>query len=152
MTTPPALPNLFEALVAQAPDAIIFADREGRIVAWNAGAERVFGHATRDVVGESLDLIIPEHLRQTHWDAFDRAVASGTTRHEGRAIVTRSMRADGTKIYVDISFALVKDAAGTVVGSLAIARDATERRAAEVASRARIAELEKATSRDGREA
>lgn len=144
MTTPLALPNLFEALVAQAPDAIIFADREGRVVAWNTGAERVFGHAARDVVGKSLDVIIPEHLRQAHWDAFDRAVASGTTRHQGRAIVTRSMKADGTKIYVDISFALVKDAAGAVAGSLAIARDASERRAAEVASRARIAELEKA--------
>ena len=135
---------LYEALVAQAPDAIIFADREVRIVAWNAGAERVFGHAVTDVVGQSLDVIIPEHLRRAHWDAFDRALATGTTRHDGRAIVTRSMRADGTKIYVEISFALVKDAAGAVIGSIAIARDASERHTAEVASRTRIAELERA--------
>lgn len=150
MTTPPVLPDLFEALVAQASDAIIFADREGRIVAWNAGAERLFGHATRDAIGQSLDVIIPDHLRQAHWDAFDRAVTTGTTRHDGRAIVTRSMKADGTKIYVDISFALVRDVAGAVVGSLAIARDATERHAAEAATRARIAELERAqaTARD----
>jgi len=55
--------NLFQAIVEQAPDAIIFADREGAIRVWNRGAEAVFGYAAAEVLGNSLDVIIPERNR-----------------------------------------------------------------------------------------
>ena len=123
--------TLYGMIVDQAPDAIIFADREGAIRVWNSGAETIFGHAAAEVLGTSLDIIIPEPLRKAHWQAFDRALESGTTKYGGRVLTTRSVHKDGRRVYVDLSFALLRDAAGAIVGALAIARDCTERHLAE---------------------
>lgn len=117
--------DFFAALVEQAPDAMIYADREGVIRVWNRRAETLFGHAAADVIGQNLDIIIPERLRAAHWQGFDVAVASGRTRHGGEALTTRSLHKGGDKLYVSMSFSLVRDAAGEVIGSLAIGRDVT---------------------------
>jgi PAS domain S-box-containing protein len=66
-------------------------------------------------------------LRAAHWKGFDAAMASGVTRLAGRPAVTRAVHKSGNKLYVEMTFAVVKDDAGTVVGSVAIARDVTER-------------------------
>jgi PAS domain S-box-containing protein len=134
--------ELLAAIVEAAPDAIIVADRNGRIRLWNHGAERLFGHVADEVVGGSLDIIIPERLRQAHWDAFERAIESGRMRYDGRAMTTRSMRSDGTKLYVELSFALITDRTGSIAGALAIARDATVRYESERSLRERIDILE----------
>jgi len=110
-----------------AADAVIFADAQGAIRVWNAAATQLFGFAAADAIGQSLDLIIPEHLRQAHWTGFRRAIASGTTRLAGRATITRAVHATGKRLYVEMSFAIVRGASGEVVGSVAIARDATAR-------------------------
>ena len=135
----------FATIIDQAPDAIIVSDRQGRIQLWNAAAERLFGHASAQAIGESLDIIIPERLRAAHWRAFDRAMESGQTRYGGRTLTTRSMRRDGAKQYVDMSFALIKDETGAVTGALAFVRDATERHESERAMRERIAQLERSS-------
>lgn len=137
---------LARAIVSQSPDALIVSDPDGRIVVWNASAERLFGYAAAEVINQSLDIIIPERLRQAHWDGFNRALSSGVTKTAGRALTTRSMRKDGSTLYVDVGFSLLKNDAGTVIGALACARDCTERFAAEKALRARAAELEKRIS------
>lgn len=54
-------------LVEQAPDALIFADRDGVIRVWNRAAERTFGHRATEAIGQTLDIIIPESLREAHW-------------------------------------------------------------------------------------
>ena len=126
--------SLAAAIADAAPDAIIFADRGGVIRFWNRAAETVFGHAAADAVGRNLDLIIPERLRAAHWEGFDKAIASGVTRHSGKAMTTRSMHKDGHRIYVELSFGLLRDAAGTVIGALACGRDCTERQLARAAS------------------
>ena len=128
--------ELAAAIVAQAPDAIIVADVHGRIRSWNPAAERLFGWRADDVAGGSLDVIIPERLRQAHWDAYFRAIRSGTTTNGGRAMTTRSMHRDGSRLYVEMSFSLLADDAATVVGALAIARDVTARHEAERRQRA----------------
>ena len=134
--------DLSQAVIEQVADAIIVADSEGRIRVWNAGARAVFGYAEREALGRSLDLIIPERFRSAHWTAFDRAIATGRTKHAGEAMTTRSVTKDGTDLYVDISFALVKDAVGEVLGVVAVARDVTTRYTADRELRRRVAELE----------
>jgi PAS domain-containing protein len=57
-------------LVREAPDAIIFADAEGVIRFWNRSAERIFGFAEAEALGQSLDILIPEILRARHWAGF----------------------------------------------------------------------------------
>jgi len=88
-------------------EAVIFADRGGVIRYWGRGAESLFGHSAADALGESLDLIIPERFRSAHWQAYDRAFESGRTKYEGRTLTTRSLRKDGSKLFVDRRFELV---------------------------------------------
>ena len=133
----------FRDIVAQAPVSIILADREGTIRVWNDASEALFGYAAADVVGKSLDVIIPEHMREAHWEGYDRSLASGTTRYAGRVMTTRAVHKDGRKLYVDFSFGMLKDAAGNVVGAMAVGRDATERYLAEREMRAKLASLGK---------
>ena len=119
--------NLFQAIVEQAPDAIIFADRGGSIRVWNRGAERIFGYSAAEVLGKSLDVIIPERLRGAHWEGFRQAIDTGQTKYGNRVLTTRSVHKKGRKLYVDLSFGLVKDEAGVVAGAMAVGRDGTAR-------------------------
>lgn len=125
--TDPQSPRLADWILEQTTDALIYADRQGVILRWNAAAASLFGYSAPQAVGQSLDLIIPEHLRAAHWKGFDEAMARGTGRLAGRPTLTRALRKDGGKLYVEMTFAVVKDDAGAVVGSVAIARDVTER-------------------------
>ena len=120
-------PDLVRAMIDQAADAIIFADIHGVIQIWNQAAAVTFGFATTEAVGQSLDLIIPQHLRPAHWAGFHRAITSGKTRLAGRATTTRALHKGGQRLYVELSFAVVHGPAGMVVGSVAVARDATLR-------------------------
>ncbi|MDR2837622.1 MAG: PAS domain S-box protein [Azonexus sp.] len=124
---PPA-PDLDRLCLEQMADALIYCDRQGRIVRWNTAAAALFGFAPQAALGQSLDLIIPENLRLPHWAGFERAMKTGVLRLNGEATVTRALTADGRSIYVEMSFALVSDGAGRAIGSVAIARDATRRR------------------------
>jgi len=119
--------ELAATLLEQNPDATIFAGTDGMIVVWNEAAETVFGHKAADAIGKSLDLIIPEQYRDAHWTGYDRALADGDTKFKGQALTTRAARADGETIYVDLAFAIIKDASGAVTGAMATARDITER-------------------------
>ena len=123
----PLDPPGFEAIVEQSPVAIILADREGVIRVWNRACEALFGHSAAEVVGKSLDVIIPERLREAHWGGFDKALASGETKYAGRVMTTRAAHKDGRKLYVEFSFGMLEDADGRVIGALAAARDGTER-------------------------
>jgi PAS domain S-box-containing protein len=122
-------------------EALIFADQDGVIRIWNPGAESIFGYTSDEAVGQSLDLIIPEHLRKAHWDGFNRAVSRGTTAYGRRSVITRSLHKSGQQLYVDMSFAVVNNHAGETIGATAIARNATERYLEEKNLRRQLAEL-----------
>lgn len=134
--------NLAARLLQQAPDAVIFAGTDGVIQAWNATAESMFGHAAPAVVGRDLNLIIPEQFQDAHWKGYDRALAAGETKYRGQALPTRARRADGSEFYIEMTFAIVKDDAGTVIGALAHCRDITERFERDRQQRRRLRELE----------
>ena len=118
--------DLFRLVVRQAPDGIIFADREGVIQIWNSAAAELFGYLPEEAVGRPLDFIIPEHLRQAHWEGFGKAVASGHTKHGSGAMKTRATHMAGQKLYVSLAFAVIKDRDGKVIGAMATARPFTE--------------------------
>lgn len=119
--------DLHRLLAEQMGDALIYADCDGVIREWNAGAEALFGYPKAEALGQSLDLIIPERLRAAHWAGFDRAIQSGATKHGRRALLTRSINRAGETIYVEMTFAVIADAV-RVLGSVAIARDGSRRR------------------------
>lgn len=136
-------PTTATRLIQQAPDAVILAGTDGTIEVWNPAAERVFGVAAADAIGQSLDMIIPERFREAHWTGFDRALNDRATKYAGEALATRAQRADGETIYVEMSFAIVLDDGGEAIGALAHARDITERFQQEREQRKKLADLEK---------
>ena len=138
---------LSAAIVGQAPDAIIFVDPSGIVRLWNQGAERIFGHQAADVIGGTLDVIIPERLVQGHNNGFHHAMTTNQMKYVNKVLTTRSMHKDGSKLYVELSFGMVHDPDGKILGALAIARDITERYASDAAQRARLAELEQAAQK-----
>src|SRR5262245_58255992 len=118
--------DLFRLVVEQAPDAIIFADREGVIQIWNSATAELFGYLPEEALGRPLDIIIPEHLRPAQWEGFGKAVASRQTKHGTSAVKTRATPKDGDKLYVSLAFSVVKDQEGQVIGAMAMARPFTE--------------------------
>lgn len=118
---------LNDAIVAQMAEALIYANRDGIIERWNAAAHAMFGFSAEEALGHNLDLMIPEHLRKAHWRGFDAAMSSGKTRLHGRPTLTRALHLSGQKLYVEMSFSLVLDPSGLAIGSVAVARDVTER-------------------------
>jgi len=123
------------------PEALVYADLEGVIRRWNPGAETVFGFSAAEALGQSLDLIIPERMRKAHWDGFNKAIVRGGTLPGRTSMITRSLHKSGEQIYVDMSFAMVKDESGKMLGSMAVARDATKRFLEEKNMRKQLAEL-----------
>jgi PAS domain S-box-containing protein len=115
-------------IVAGSPDAILFADREGKIRLWNAGAEAVFGWRADEVMGRSMDLIIPERLRARHWSGWDKVMETGVTRYgSGQLLAVPALRKDGASISIEFSIQLLRDEAGAILGPVAVVRDVTER-------------------------
>ena len=127
--------DLFRRIVEQTTDAVIFADREGLIRIWNQGAESLFGFPAGEVLGKSLDVIIPEELRRKHWEGYNKAIETGRTRLGSRVLTTRSRHKDGSRLYVDLSFKVIVDDSGHAEGALAIGRNVTERYLADKALR-----------------
>ena len=111
-------------MVEDSPDALIFADAAGVVRLWNARAQALFGYTPDEAIGQSLDLIIPEHLREAHWRGYHAAIASGKTRLGGEAMRTRATAKGGEKVYALVAFSIVKDDAGAVLGAVATARPA----------------------------
>ncbi|MBI3966983.1 MAG: PAS domain S-box protein [Chloroflexi bacterium] len=134
--------DLCAAIVAGAPDAIIAAGPDGAITLWNEGATTMFGYSAAETIGHSLDLIIPERQRQRHWDGYHRVMQTGQTRYGTELLAVPAMRKDGSRISVEFTIVLLKDAAGRPAGVAAVVRDVTARRAEQQALRDRLAQLE----------
>jgi PAS domain S-box-containing protein len=134
--------ELARRLVEATPDAVIVSDIEGIIHLWNPGAERIFGYATVEAVGQSLDLIIPETLRARHWEGYRQTMKTGQTRYgSGDLLAVPALRKDGSRISIEFSIALLSDETG-VEGAVAVIRDVTARWNEQKELRRRLAELE----------
>jgi len=127
--------DLSEQILEQVSDALIYVDRAGNVARWNQAACSLFGYSAAEMLGGGLDPIIPEHLRAAHWTGFNKAIDSGKTRLAGQPTLTRAVHKSGQKLYVEMTFALVMDASGVAVGSVAMARDVTARVEKEKAAR-----------------
>jgi PAS domain S-box-containing protein len=96
--------RLYRTIIREAPDAVIYADREGIIQFWNAGAEWIFGFSEVEAIGKSLDIIIPEELRDRHWTGFYQTAKTGETRYAaGHTLAVRALRKGGEVVSVEFS-------------------------------------------------
>jgi len=137
------------ALVEGAGDAVVVADPEGTMRYANAAAEAMFGHPRDELVGASLDLIIPEKLRDRHWEGYRTVMETGRTRYAGEMLAVPALRADGSRISVEFTVVLLYDDAGRVTAIGAILRDVTERWEDDRLIRRRVADLERELAERG---
>ena len=118
---------LCRQIVEHSGNAILFADREGVIRLWNRGAQEMFGYSASEALGQPLDIIIPERLRERHAEGYRQAMTTGTTRYSRRVLAVPAIRKGGAGLSIEFTIALVRDAADNVLGSAAIIEDVTER-------------------------
>lgn len=133
---------LCQKILEEANDAIMFSDRQGLIRLWNRGAEQMFGYIASEVLGRSLDLIIPENLRERHWDGYFRVMESGSSRYSTEMLSAPALRKDGTRISTEFCMVMVKGEGGEVLGVAAIIRDVSTRWQREKEMKERIRALE----------
>jgi PAS domain S-box-containing protein len=117
-----------ESLLHTRSDAIIGADSDGIIRFWNPGAERIFGHAAADAIGQSLDLIIPERLKIRHWQGYRATIATGDSRYgEGDVLAVPALHKNGATISIEFTILPLRDSSGAIISIVAIIRDVTKR-------------------------
>jgi PAS domain S-box-containing protein len=119
--------KIYRDILEQAPDAVLFADRQGILRIWNRGAEILFGHSAAEALGQSLDLIIPERLRARHWEGYYRVMATGETRYGTDLLKVPALHRDGRQLSCEFSIVMLKDEEGGVLGVASIVRDVTAR-------------------------
>jgi PAS domain S-box-containing protein len=133
---------LFQRIVEDSPIAILFADRDGKIRFWNAGAEALFGYRAQEALGESLDLIVPERQRARHWEGWDRVMASGVTKYGRDALAVPALKKDGSRVSIEFNIVLLRAPNGDLAGAAALVQDVTARFQKQKEMNARLAELE----------
>jgi len=120
-------------LLESAPDAMVIVDCAGKIVFLNSQAERVFGYAPKELLGQPVETLIPEQVRHAHVRDRTEYIAAPRTRPMGMGLELRGRRKDGSTFPVEISLSPIEDADGRFVASAI--RDVTERKEIEVALR-----------------
>jgi PAS domain S-box-containing protein len=116
------------ALLHSMSDAIIASDCEGRITFWNPGAERIFGFSRAEAIGQSLDLSVPERLRERHWTGYTEVMRTGESRYgHGDLLSVPAQRKDGARLSIEFTIVPLKNDAGVMTGMAAILRDVTTR-------------------------
>ncbi|MER7767152.1 PAS domain S-box protein [Kitasatospora sp. NPDC096140] len=125
----------FRALLEAAPDAMVITDDAGTITLVNAQTEALFGYPRKELLGRSVELLVPTRFRDQHHRHRDEYAANRQVRPMGAGLELHGLRKDGTEFPVEISLSPLETADGLLFS--AAVRDVSDRKAAE----ARINEL-----------
>ena len=124
---------LFRQLFLAAPDAIVVTAMNGRISAVNPAAEQLFGYSGTELIGNLVEMLIPERLRDHHPQHRDGYVAAPSARPMGTGLELYGRRKDGTEFPIDIMLSPVES--GDERSILTVIRDITDRKQVETALR-----------------
>jgi PAS domain S-box-containing protein len=113
-------------LVVGLADAVVVADRHGRIALWNAAATELLGWTAAEAIGEPLEVIVPDRHRKRHAEGYAAAIGRGTTKYGGELLKVPALHRDGHELRLAFTVTLLADAGG-VGGVAAVLRGATDR-------------------------
>jgi PAS domain S-box-containing protein len=130
------------ALIAAVGDAVMVCDARGAITLWNPACERLFGHAEVEVLGKTMDMIIPERLRKRHWEGYEQTMATGITKYGHDVLRVPAVHKDGRTMSIAFTVAMLHTPDGKVSAIASVIREETGRFNEERALRKRLAELE----------
>ncbi|HEU5097722.1 MAG TPA: PAS domain S-box protein [Roseiflexaceae bacterium] len=116
----------FQSLLESAPDAIVIVDAVGRITIANTQAQRLFGYDRHTLIGQSIEILLPEHLRARHAQYRTGYVGEPHTRPMGIGMDLVARRRDGSEFPVEISLSPLYTDEGLLITS--VIRDITERK------------------------
>lgn len=116
-----------------ATDAMIIIDREGRIIIANPTIEQLFGHPRQELIGKSMEILLPERVRKAYHSHLTDYVAQPRARGMGTGMELLGLRQDGSEFSVDLSLSPLKTEQGLLV--MATIHDTTRRKQAEEALR-----------------
>jgi len=119
-----AATDILASIVESSDDAIIAKDLHGTILAWNRGAERMYGYTAAEVIGKPISVLIPPEQPDELVGLTARVARGDRVDHYETVRMTK----DGRRIDVSLSISPVRDGAGAVVGASTIARDITARK------------------------
>ena len=134
--------EMFERLFDSAPDALLLTNEAGTITAINKQGETLFGYTREELVGKSIEVLVPDHLRERHVSHREQYFHAPAVRPMGRGLNLSARRKDGTLCPVDLTLSPMRSKDGNVV--LAAVRDITEQRAAQQSIERQNAQLEAA--------
>ena len=118
--------NKFRNLLESAPDATVIVDRFGRIEIVNAQTEKLFGYSRNEMIGQPVEMLIPDRFRSTHTVDRERFTRSPHARAMGIGLDLHGLRKNGTEFPVEVSLSPLATGEGTLISSSI--RDVTERR------------------------
>jgi len=122
-----------QMLIGSMPDGVLVVDEQGKIVVANARTEALFGYQPQELLGQSINMLLPEQVRQTHHQHLDQYMAAPRTRSMGARLDLFAQRKDGSEFPVDISLSSIETEHGR--SAIAVVRDITERKQREEALR-----------------
>lgn len=120
------------AILESSLDAVVSMDHQGKVMAWNAAAEKLFGYSRTEAIGKDMaELIIPERYRESHYKGLARYNATGDGRVINKLIEIPALRADGTEFLSELTISRIPvEGPPLFTGTL---RDITERKQTELA-------------------